>query len=209
MHKSNTKIFNPISIKGRGCVPSLLFDLRPNCGGGNENQGDFLQKVPCTHCHTQCPQPRSRPPLTHASAGDSWTATGRLGQSLVGSLLLSPGSWCTQGSVCTLQSLFPQSCVSSGSSMVGLMETSSKRAYAIPVCRTQSSCPRSSPLLTRTSSGDTQTQFGLSLCGLSGSRCTQGMFKPPECLAGIGFDSKCNFRPPTILLGLLLALEQS
>ena len=26
-----------------------------------------------------------------------------LGQSLVGSLLLSPGAWCTQGSVCTLQ----------------------------------------------------------------------------------------------------------
>ena len=30
------------------------------------------------------------------------------------------------------KSLFPQSCVSSGSSMVGLMATSSKRAYAIP-----------------------------------------------------------------------------
>ena len=26
-----------------------------------------------------------------------------LGQSLVGSLLLSPGSWCTQGSVCLLE----------------------------------------------------------------------------------------------------------
>ena len=31
-----------------------------------------------------------------------------LGQSLVGSLLLSPGSWCAQGFVCSLQkSLFP------------------------------------------------------------------------------------------------------
>ena len=30
------------------------------------------------------------------------------------------------------KSLFPQSCVSSGSSMVGLMVTSSKRAYGIP-----------------------------------------------------------------------------
>ena len=53
------------------------------------------------------------------------------------------------------KSLFPQSCVSSGSSTVGLMVTSSKRAYAIPrsachtqVCCTQSPCPRSSPLLT-------------------------------------------------------------
>ena len=42
-----------------------------------------------------------------------------LSQSLVGSLLLSPGSWCTQGSVCALQESVPQSCVSSGSSMVG------------------------------------------------------------------------------------------
>ena len=37
------------------------------------------------------------------------------------------------------QSLFPQPCVSSGSSMVGLMVPSSKRAYAIP----RSAAPRS------------------------------------------------------------------
>ena len=57
-----------------------------------------------------------------------------LGQSLVGSLLLSPGSWCTQGCFFFVPSknLFPQFCVSSGGSMVGLMATSSKRAYAIP-----------------------------------------------------------------------------
>ena len=47
---------------------------------------------------------------------------------------------------------------------------------------TQSPCPRSSPLLTRTSSGDTQTQFCLSLCGVSGSWCAQGMFEPSEHL---------------------------
>ena len=29
-------------------IPSLLFDLRPNYGGGNEDNGDLLQKVPCT-----------------------------------------------------------------------------------------------------------------------------------------------------------------
>jgi len=57
-----------------------------------------------------------------------------LGQSLVGSLLLSPGSWCTQGSVCARQESISQSCVSSSSSLVGLMATSSKRAYAIPRC---------------------------------------------------------------------------
>ena len=36
-----------------------------------------------------------------------------LGQSLVGSLLLSPGSWCTQGFVSALQEYVSQSCVSS------------------------------------------------------------------------------------------------
>ena len=30
---------------GGGYVPSLLFDLRPNYGGGNEDNGDLLQKV--------------------------------------------------------------------------------------------------------------------------------------------------------------------
>ena len=59
----------------------------------------------------------------------SWAS---LGQSLAGSLLLSPGSWSIQHSVCALQTSVSQSCVSSGSSMVGLMETSSKSAYAIP-----------------------------------------------------------------------------
>ena len=54
-----------------------------------------------------------------------------LGRSLVGSLLLSPGTWCTQVLFVPSKSLFPQSCVSSGSSIVGLMATSSKRAYAI------------------------------------------------------------------------------
>ena len=32
---------------GQGCVPFLLFDWRPNYGGGNEGNGDLLQKVPC------------------------------------------------------------------------------------------------------------------------------------------------------------------
>ena len=34
------------SVAEWGCVPSLLFDLRPNYGGGNEDNGDLFQKVP-------------------------------------------------------------------------------------------------------------------------------------------------------------------
>ena len=117
-------------VDGQGCVSSLLFDLKPNSGAGNEDNGNLLQKVPCTHCYTQCPQLCFRPPLTHASTRDSWTLTASLGQSLVGSLLLSP--WCTPSSICALQeSVSPVLC-KFWQLYGGLMATSSKRAYAIP-----------------------------------------------------------------------------
>ena len=91
------------SVDERGCIPSLLFDQRPKYGGGNEDSGDLLQKVyVCTatlgasdpaagHCRPT-PPPET---LGHSRAS--------LGQSLVRSLLLSPGSWCAQGFVCVLQ----------------------------------------------------------------------------------------------------------
>ena len=120
-----------------GCVPSPLFDLRPNYCVVSEDNGDLLQKVPCKHCCAPCPQSRSRPPLTHASAGDSWTLTGKSGA--VSCLVTAPFSWVLVHKVLsTLQESISQSCVSSGSSVVGLMVTSSKRAYAIP----QSAAPR-------------------------------------------------------------------
>ena len=50
------------------------------------------------------------------------------------------------------------------------------------VCCTQSPCPCSSPLLICTSSRDTQTQSWLSLCGVSGSWYTSGLFEPSEHL---------------------------
>ena len=51
-------------------------------------------------------------------------------------------------------------------------------------CCTQSPCPCGSSLLTRTSIGDAQTQaqFCLSLCGVPGSWCAQGLFEPSEHL---------------------------
>ena len=166
-----------------GYVPSLLFDLRPNYGGGNEDNGDLLPKVPCRHCCTQCPQPCSRPLPTPASAETPGHSRPSLGQSLVGSLLLSPGSWCVEGSVCALQeSVSPVLCkfwrlyggVNGNLFQEGLCHTR--------VCCTQSPCPCSSPLLTRTSTEDTQTWFCLSLCGVSGSWYTQGLFEPSERL---------------------------
>ena len=86
------------------------------------------------------------------------------------SFLLGPGA---QGSVCTLQeSVSPVLCkfwqlyggVNGDLLLEGLCR--------IQVCCTQGPCLCSSPLLTRTSTGDTQIQFSLSLCGVSGSWCT-------------------------------------
>ena len=135
------------------------------------------------HCRTQCPHPAAghhQPMPPPETSGHSWAC---LGQSLVGSLLLSPGPWGTQGSICALpESVSPVLCkfwwlcggLNCDLLQEGLCQT---QVYC-----TQSPCPHSSPLLTHSSSGDTQTQVCLSLCGISGSWCTQGMFEPSEHL---------------------------
>ena len=62
-----------------------------NYGRGNEDNGDLLQKIPCMYYFTQCPQPCSSPQPTHASAGDSWTLTGKSGR--VSCWVPAPISW--------------------------------------------------------------------------------------------------------------------
>ena len=90
-----------------------------------------------------------------------------LSQSLVESLLLSPGSKCAQGFTYALQeSLFPVLCkfwwlyggVNGDLLQQGLCHTQ--------ICCMQRPCPCGSPLLTHTSTGDTQTQFWLSPHGV-------------------------------------------
>ena len=140
------------SVEGWGCVPSLLFDLGPNYGGGNEDNGGLLQKVASMHCPTQCPRPCSRPPLTHASTRDSWTLTGKSGSVPCG--VTASFSWvlvCTQFCLCPLRVCFPVLCkfwqlyggVNGAFLQEGLCHTQ--------VCSTQSPCPCSRPLLTHAS----------------------------------------------------------
>ena len=105
-----------------------------------------------------------------------------LGQSLVGSLLLSPGFLCTRFCLCPPRVYFQVLCkfwqlcggVNGDLLQEGLHHTQ--------VCCTQSPYPCGSPLLTHTSTGDTQTQFCLSLCGISVSWYVQGLFEPSKCL---------------------------
>ena len=90
-----------------GLVPSWQFGLRPNYGRGN---GYLLQKDLCQHTTAPKTAVVSAPDLAagHCRPTTPLPATPRhsqasLAQSLVRSLLLSPGSWCTQGFVCALQ----------------------------------------------------------------------------------------------------------
>ena len=128
------------SVVRKGCVPSLLLDLRPNYGGGNEDNGTSFQRshaLIAGHC-------------SFLLAPD------------VHKVLFVPS-----------KCLFPQSCVGSGGSMVGLMVTSSRRVYAL----SRSAAPRapSAGHFWPVPPQDTQTQFWLSLwfgcafCALSRS----------------------------------------
>ena len=96
------------SIDGRGYVPSLFLYLRPNYGGGDEDNGNLLQKVPCKHCCTQCLQPWIRLPPTHVSTGDSWTLIGMSGSVSYG--VTAPFSWVlvhTRFCLCPSRGLMP------------------------------------------------------------------------------------------------------
>ena len=154
----SSKSLIQFSVDGEGCVPSLLFDRRPNFGGGNEDNGDLLQRVPCRHWYTQCAQPCSRSLCTHAFIVDSWTLMGKSGSVSCG--VTAPFSWvlvCTcfvcalQASVCPVLCKFWQLCGGVNGDLVqeGLCHTQ--------VCCTQSPCPCGSPQLTHASIGDTQT----------------------------------------------------
>ena len=107
-----SKFLIQFSVDGWGCVPSLFFDLRPNYGGGNEDNGDLFLKVPCMlHSVTPALQQATANPTSQLETPGHSQAS--LGQSLVGSQLLFPGSWGAQGFVCILQeSVSPVMCKS-------------------------------------------------------------------------------------------------
>ena len=128
-----------LSVDGWVFVPSLLSDLRPNYLGDNEDNTDAFKRP-----HT-CTTTLSILTLQQATVDPHlhWRLMDIHRQVRVCllwshcSFLLVPGA----GTIFMLvpyKILFPHSCVSSGGSMVGLMVTSSKRAYAIP----RSAAPR-------------------------------------------------------------------
>ena len=85
------------------------------------------------------------------------------------------------------KSLFPQSCVSSGGSIMGLTVTSSRRAYAIP----RSAAPRLLPLGQATADPylhrDSQILKGRSGSASVGTPgCTRFCLSPPSISGGYG-----------------------
>ena len=91
------------SVDGWSCVPFLLFTWGETMVEVMKIMvTSFKSSLACT-ATLSAPDPAAghcRPMPPPETPGHSWAS---LGQSLVGSLLLSPGSWCTQGFFCALQ----------------------------------------------------------------------------------------------------------
>ena len=126
------------SVGGWGCVPSLLFDLRPNYGAGNEENGTSFKRSHARTAALSAPDPAA----ATADPCLCWRLLDTHGLVWV-SLLWGHCSFLLGPAVHKVffvpyKSLFPQSCVTFGGSMVELMVTSSKRAYATP----RSAAPR-------------------------------------------------------------------
>ena len=157
---------------------SLAIYLGPNHGGVMEIMVTSFQRSHARTATLTASSPAAghhRPTPLLETPGNSQAS---LGQTLVGSLLLSPGSWCTMFCLCPPSTYFPVLCkfwqlyggVNGDLLQEGLCHTQ--------VCCTQSPCPCGSPLLTLTPTEDAQAQFCLSLCGVPGSWCKQDLFEP-------------------------------
>ena len=136
------------SLDGWNCVPSLLFIWGQSMVEVMKiKEASFKRSHACTAtlCAPNLAAGHHRPTPPLETPGHLW---GSLGQSLVGSLLLSPGSWCTRFCLCPPRAYFPVLCkfwqlyggVNGNFLQEGLCYTQ--------VCCTQSPCPRLSPLLT-------------------------------------------------------------
>ena len=171
---------SPWGRKESDMIERLHSPTHSNYGGGNEGNGDLLKRSHACTATLSAPNPTTHRPMPPPETPGHPQASP--GQSPVGSLLLSSGSWCIGFLLCTLRVYFPVLCklwqlyggVNGDLLQEGLCHTQ--------VCCTQSPCPCSRPPPTRTSTADAQTQFCLSLCGVPGSWCAHGLFEPSKPL---------------------------
>ena len=119
------------------------------------------------YCCTHCPQPCSRRPPTHVSAGDSWTLLDKSGS--VSCDITAPFSWVlvhTSFWFCPPGVYFPVLCkfwLLYGGVNGNLLQEVLCHTQA---CFTQSPCPCGSPLLTCISTGNAQSSVSVSVGSL-------------------------------------------
>ena len=110
-----SKIINPIFFDGWSCVPSLLFTWDQTMVEVMKIMVNSLKRPYACTATLSAPHPAAghhQPKPPPETPGNPQASQG---QSPVGSLLLSSGSWYTRF-CCALQESISQSCVSSGSS---------------------------------------------------------------------------------------------
>ena len=189
------------SVDGWSCVPSLLFTWGQTMV---EVMKIMVTSFKRSHAYTatlSAPSP---------AAGHHWPTPlletpghlqASLGQSLVGSLLLSPGSWCTRFCFCPPRVYFPVLCKSW--QFYGGVNGDLLQSW----CHTKAAAPRA-PARAAAHCWPVPPQETFKHSSVSVSLRSLGPGAHKVCLwaflLGIGFDSKCEFAPPTILLGLLL-----
>ena len=169
------------SVDGWSCVLSLLFTWDQTMV--EVMATSFERSQACT-ATLNAPDPAAghcRPTPLPETPGHSRAS---LGQSLVRSLLLSPGSWCAEGFLCALQeSVSPVLC-----KLWRLYGRVNGNLFQEDLCNTQVCCTQSpysggKALLTRTSAEDTRTvrgKYGSVSVGSPGVH--KVLFEPSECL---------------------------
>ena len=185
-----SKSFVQFSVDGWSCVPSLLFTWDQTMV---EVMKIMVTSFKRSHARTatlSAPNPvagQLQPMPLPETPGHSLAS---LGQSLVGLLLLSPCSWCTQVSVCALQeSVSPVLC-----KFWWLYGVVNGDLLQEGLCHTQVYCTQSPcPCLHRRHSN---TVLAQSLWDPWVLVCTRFVWALWVSLAGMGFDSKCKFTPP-------------
>ena len=157
------------SVDGWSCVPSLLFTWGQTMVEVMKIVVTSFKRSRVSTATLSTPNPAAGHHQPTPLLETPRHSQASLGQTLVGSLILSLGSCCTRSRLCPSSVYFLVLCkfwqlshgVNGDLYQKGLCHTR--------VCCTQSPCPCGRPLLTRTSSGDAQKQFHLCLCRVPGS----------------------------------------
>ena len=183
-----------VSVEGWGHVPCLLFTWGQTIVQVEKiTLNSFKRSHACTV--SQGPLLCIRPLLAHGSTGDSWALMGKSRSVSCG--VTVPFLWgvvCMKFCLCPPGVYFPVLC--KFWQLYGrLMVTSSKRVYALSLQQSTAD-----PYLHRRCS---DTVLSQSLWSLWVLVCTRFVWAFWASLEDMGFDSKHNFAPSTILLGLL------